>query len=81
MIVGSVNSQYELEFHLPVRDQSSQEHDVVAILDTGFTGDLTLPTALVASLGLRWRTRSPAILANGQIQQLDVHSGTIIWDG
>ncbi len=42
---------------------------------------MTLPPSLIASLGLPWRSRSSAILANGHVEQIDIHAGTIIWDG
>lgn len=43
MITGTVNGRLEIVIRLPVRDSAEQEQEVEAILDTGFTGSLTLP--------------------------------------
>ncbi len=51
------------------------------ILDTGFNGSLTLPPSLIASLGLPWRSRTSAILANGNVEEFDIYAATVIWDG
>ncbi len=81
MITGTVNGRHEVVIRLPVRDSAGQEHEVEAILDTGFTGSLTLPPSLIASLGLPWRSRSSAILASGSVEQFDIFVATVIWDG
>jgi clan AA aspartic protease len=81
MITGTVNSLHEVVVMLPVRDSTNQEYEIEAILDTGFTGSLTLPPALVERLGLRWRSRSSAILANGNVEEFDIHVATVNWDG
>jgi len=81
MITGTVNSRYEMVIKLAVRNSAGQDQEVEAVLDSGFTGSLTLPPSIMASLGLAWRSRSSAILANGNVVQFDIHSATIIWDG
>src|SRR5581483_4920953 len=58
-----------------------QEQEVEALLDTGFTGSLTLPPALIANLGLPWVSREDAILANGTVEQFAIYAATVIWDG
>ena len=52
-----------------------------AILDTGFNGSLTLPLAMIAGLGLRWRTRGLVTLANCTEDYCDIYVATVIWDG
>jgi predicted aspartyl protease len=42
---------------------------------------LTLPRQTIAGLGLPWRSSTKAVLATGNVQQLDIHTATIIWDG
>jgi clan AA aspartic protease len=81
MITGTVNGRLEIVIRLPVRDSAGREQEVEAILDTGFTGSLTLPPSLIGGLGLPWRSRSSAILANGNIEPFDVYAATVIWDG
>jgi predicted aspartyl protease len=81
MISGTVNARYEMRIKLPVRNSAGQEQDVEAVLDSDFTGSMTLPSSLIASLGLPWRSRTSAILANGNVEQMDVYAATIVWDG
>jgi predicted aspartyl protease len=40
-----------------------------------------LPSSLIASLDLPWRSRSSAILANGNVEECDIYVATVIWDG
>ena len=81
MISGSVNARHEILIRVPVHDAAAREQQVEAILDTGFTGSLTLPPALIASLGLPWRSLGGAVLANGSVEQFDVYAATVVWDG
>jgi len=81
MISGFVNARHEIRIRLPVRDARGNEQDIESILDTGFNGALTLPPPLIASLGLAWRSRTTAILANGSREQFDLYAAMVIWDG
>jgi len=81
MILGVVNIRREATIRLPVRDTSGREHEIESILDTGFNGSLTLPPAIVNTLGLSWRTRSLVMLANGAEELCDIYAATVIWDG
>ena len=57
MITGVVNARHEAMIRLSVHYANGQAQEVEAILDTGFSGSLTLPPAVIAALGLPWRTR------------------------
>jgi clan AA aspartic protease len=81
MIHGSVNARREATIRLLVRGPHGQEQDVDAVIDTGFTGQLTLPTALVVGLGLVGRGHGRAILADGSSVLYDVHEASLLWDG
>jgi hypothetical protein len=61
MITGVVNAQTEATIRLPVRAADGREQEIKAVLDTGFNGSLTLPPAVIANLGLQWRTRGLVI--------------------
>ena len=65
MIQGVVNSVYEAVITLSVQGPEGQAREVDAVVDTGFTGFLTLPPALVAELGLPFETTGHATLADG----------------
>jgi len=52
MIVGSVNANREAIIRLLVGAPEGQTQEIEAIIDTGFTGFMSLPPDLVESLGL-----------------------------
>jgi clan AA aspartic protease len=81
MIIGAVNADREAIIHLVVRGPDGQEQEVEAVIDTGFTGFLTLSPSLIAFLGLEWRGQAHAILGDGSVQAFDVYAATVIWDG
>lgn len=58
-----------------------QEQEIQAVIDTGFDGSLTLPPALIATLGLPWRRRGRALLADGNESVFDIYEATVMWDG
>lgn len=81
MITGTVNRRHEAVVKLKVLDSAGQEHAIETILDTGFTGSLTLPFSIIEMLDLTWRSRSSAILANGHVEECDIYAATVDWDG
>lgn len=82
MISGSVNADREAIIHLRVGGPSGQQqHEIEAIIDTGFTGFLTLPQTLVVALGLPWLCRQAGVLADGRVELFDVYVATVVWDG
>ncbi len=60
MITGVVTPDRLAVIRLTVRGPAGQEHEIEAILDTGFDGWLTLPPSLIVLLGLVWRQRGRA---------------------
>jgi clan AA aspartic protease len=81
MITGTVNRRLEVVITLPVRRADGRFQEVRTVLDTGFTGSLTLPQSLVEELELTWRSRSSAVLANGVAEDFDIYTATVLWDG
>jgi clan AA aspartic protease len=81
MITGVVNANREAIIRLVVTGPSGQQQNTEAIIDTGFTGFLTLPPARVTALGLPWLSRQPGILADGSVDIFDVYVATVMWDG
>ncbi|HEX3126587.1 MAG TPA: clan AA aspartic protease [Thermoanaerobaculia bacterium] len=76
-----MNSQREAIVRLVISSPAGQESHIEAVLDTGYTGSLTLPAAVVASLGLPFRGRGSALLGDGSESEFDIHEATIIWAG
>ena len=81
MITGVVNADREAILQIVVRDSNGQAHSHDAMVDTGYIGWLTLPPDIIAALGLTWRERGGALLADGNPTLFDVYDAAIIWDG
>ena len=81
MIVGVVTAAREAVLPVQVQGPAGHRVTVDAVLDTGFTGFLTLPTAVVAALGLPFAGTSRATLSDGSAVGLDVFEATVLWDG
>src|SRR5207249_2898306 len=65
MIRGAVTAGREPVVRLRVRGPAGAVANVDLVVDTGFTGALVLPAAVVAALGLLWRSGGTAVLADG----------------
>ncbi len=81
MIEGEVNSAYEAIIPLSLQGPAGRTQQVEAVIDTGFTGFLTLPPSLVAELGLVFRGTSEATLADGSGVSFDAYDATVLWEG
>jgi predicted aspartyl protease len=53
MMQGYVNENYEAMISVAVKNGNSFK-SIDAVIDTGFTGFLSLPTAIITELGLQW---------------------------
>ena len=81
MIEGVVNSAYEAVIPFSLRGPAGQAQEVEAVIDTGFTGFVTLPPSLVAELGLVFMGTSEATLADGSEVSFDAYDVTVLWEG
>ena len=70
---------------LPVRvsdpGRGGGQADVEAVIDTGFTGHLTLPVEVVGSLTLPELGSEEMLLADGNTEIASVHRATVEWHG
>jgi clan AA aspartic protease len=53
---------------------------IEAVVDTGFTGTLTLPPKVIEQLGLPWHTFDRGTLADGSNCLFDVFVATVLWE-
>lgn len=81
MISGYVNSKLEAMISLPVHGPRGEMREVEALLDTGFAGDLTLPSALIDALGLENLAAGILIMADGTKVKSDLSLAMAVWDG
>ena len=80
MIVGIVQAREPL-IRLTIRGSHGCQQEIEAVVDTGYTGWLTLPPDVVAALNLRWQTFGRGILADGSVSAFDVYEAKVVWDG
>jgi len=80
VITGSVNAVGEARITLTLHGGDGQEVEVEAVVDTGFTGFLTLPSATITELRLEWLGREEGILGDGSVRLFDVFVGVVLWD-
>lgn len=81
MMIGNVNSRREAIIQLAVLGENNQRRGIKAVIDTGYTGFLTLPSALIAKLGLTWFMQEEGTLGDGSLCMFNVFEASIIWNG
>jgi clan AA aspartic protease len=80
MMQGYVNENFEAIISVSVKNGNSLK-SFDAVIDTGFTGFLSLPTAIIMQLGLQWSYRDRATLGDGSETVFDVYNAEIVWNG
>ncbi len=81
MMNGIVDQNCEAKIRLVVSNESKQTEVIDAVIDTGFTGFLTLPLTVINSLNLQLYSREEGTLGDGSTCIFDVYSGLVICDG
>ena len=81
MINGTLTAHREAVVPLQMVDAAGQAVDIDAVVDTGFTGSLTLPIGLIGLLGFAFRSRQQIMLGDGSLVLADVFVGTVLWEG
>lgn len=79
MIQGYVNQNYEAML-LVVRNNDKLKF-ITAVIDTGFTGFLSLPISIITELELSWSYRERATLGDGSEVLFDIYDAMVIWGG
>ena len=80
-MTGSVTSNREAVLQLSVRGPAAPETEISAVLDTGYTGTLTLSPSMVAALVLPFFGSRRVMLGDGSEVALNIHEATVIWHG
>ena len=76
-----MNAAYEPVITLAMHGPSGPSREVETVIDTGFTGYLTVTAALATELGLALEGTSRATLADGSEVTFDVYDVAVVWDG
>jgi clan AA aspartic protease len=80
MIEGVVNADLEAVLAITLLGPLDTQHEIEAVIDTGFNGSLTLPPEIIQALNLPWLYRQEGELADRSFHIFDVHEGAIIWN-
>jgi clan AA aspartic protease len=81
MMQGIVDQNCEAMIRLVVGNSRDRRVVIEALIDTGFTGFLTLPKSIVTQLGLSAYSREEGTLGDGSRCIFDIYSGVVIWEG
>jgi clan AA aspartic protease len=80
MMYGVVNLGREATLSLVVGN-SNQQQAIDTVIDTGFTGFLSLPSAIITALDLPWSASDIVTLGDGSETVFDLYVANVIWDG
>ena len=80
MMQGKVNQSCEATLSVVLRNVEITQ-SINAVIDTGFSGFLTLPSDIIAALDLTWKGRDVATLGDGTSCIFEVYIASVIWDG
>lgn len=81
MMQGFVNQSCEAIIPIVVGHGDAPKQMVEAVIDTGFTGFLSLPLSTIESMGLPWIFNDAATLGDGSEVIFEMYRATVIWDG
>ncbi len=81
MMHGVVNLSCEATISLVVSNTNRQTRLIDAVIDTGYTGYLSLPREIIVALNLSWTGIDRGTLGDGSEVTFEVYAATVIWDG
>ena len=81
MLRGTISTSLQPWVTIEIMGADGQFQSIEFVVDTGFTGILTLPQNVIQRLGLTYDGRRNAFLANGDPVTLNGWRGTILWHG
>jgi clan AA aspartic protease len=81
MMQGWVNQNCEAMLPIVVGHGNAPKQMVEALIDTGFSGFLSLPLSIIESLGLPWIFSDSVTLGDGSEVIFQMYRAIVIWDG
>ena len=78
MIIGKIVENQEAVIELEIVNLNKTQR-IEAIIDTGFTGELTLPGDLIDRLGLPRIGEIPITLGDGNEIDVDLYLAVVLW--
>ena len=83
-IYGSVSDdglEPEVQITLVSKVDAFDALEVRTVIDTGFTGELTLPEELIRELGYLYVGSADGTLADGSESLMHFYEGAVLWHG
>jgi clan AA aspartic protease len=81
MIHGVVSRNREATISLVIVNENRQTKLITAVIDTGYTGFLSLPSEIITELNLSWTGIDRGTLGDGSEVTFEVYAAKVIWDG
>ena len=81
MIHGVVSRNREATISLAIVNENRQTKLITAVIDTGYTGYLSLPSEIITELNLSWTGIDRGTLGDGSEVTFEVYAAKVIWDG
>jgi clan AA aspartic protease len=81
MMQGVVNLRCEATLTVVVGNSNRKLEAFNTVIDTGFSGFLSLPSSMIASLSLPWSASDIVTLGDGSETLFDLYTAIVIWDG
>ena len=81
MLTGKVNSRLEAIVRLWIGGPEDRVLETDVLIDTGFSGSLSLPPEIIAKLGLLPHGEMLGILADGTKSLFPIYKAIISWHG
>jgi clan AA aspartic protease len=81
MMRGVVNPDLEATLRVQVFGPSGQMMEIVAVIDTGYSGALSLPSAIITALALSPLASRVVRLADRSRRVLSTYEADVLWDG
>ena len=78
-IKGRVDTQQQAWIQVEIRDRNGEFQPIETVVDTGFTGFMTLPLEIIDQLGLERRLRTTVTLATGRRERVNTWRGYLLW--
>jgi clan AA aspartic protease len=81
VIHGVVSRSCEATISLFVVSENRQTKFITAVIDTGYTSFLSLPSEVITELNLSWTGIDRGTLGDGSEVTFAIYAAKVIWDG
>jgi clan AA aspartic protease len=79
MMTGNVNSKLQPTISLSLIAPDGTEFELDALIDTGFSGDITLPIETIRQMGLTFYVQDVHTIGNNQDAAFNVYTGAKVY--